>query len=494
MDVTSQRWQPGPMRSQQRFAAPAALAVTVLLWGSAFAAIREAVPALGWEHLSVLRLSVAALALAAFATRRRVGWPARRDLPLLALCALSGMTAYQVFLNAGEVTVPAATASLLVNVAPIFTALMAVAVLGERLPPAGWCGVGLGFTGAAVIAVAAGGGARLSPGALLVLGAALAQATFFVSQKALLRRHGSLAVTAWAMGLGAAIALPLAPGLPGDVASAPPSALLAVAFLAFGASALGFLTWAYAAARVEVTVAAATLYAVPPVAALVGWLVLGEVPSALTALGGAIALCGVAITARSRRTPPAAERPPRRARGPAPGAGLTGEGGPGSQDAGARPGPHPRRRRGRSPATARCAAGLRALAPAGPADEGRGEPKPAALDAQLRRAAARRGPDLARVQAHRWRVRERHERRRAHTAGIECRHACPTRAHARHRDAVSAVAAVGGTRRARRRRARRRSGRRRADGAAGRPRSARSRPARPRRRRAARAAVRASRR
>src|SRR5919204_271786 len=260
-----------------RLAAPAALATTVVLWASAFAAIREAVRALGWAHLSVLRLAIAALALGAIAAGRRVRWPARRDLPLLGLCALSGMTAYQVLLNAGEVTVPAATASLLVNVSPIFTALMAVALLGERLSARGWCGVVLGFAGAALIALAAGGGVRLSAGALLVLGAALAQATFFVSQKALLRRHGSLAVTAWAMGLGAALALPLAPGLPHDVAGAPSGALIAVAFLAFGASALGFWTWAYAVARIDVTAAASTLYAVPPVAALVGWVALGEV-------------------------------------------------------------------------------------------------------------------------------------------------------------------------------------------------------------------------
>jgi drug/metabolite transporter (DMT)-like permease len=281
-------------------AAPAALATTVVLWAPAFAAIREAVRALGWAHLSVLRLAVAALALGACAAVRRVGWPSRRDLPLLALCALSGMTAYQVLLNAGEVTVPAATASLLVNVAPIFTALLAAALLGERLTAMGWCGVVVGFAGAGLIAVAAGGGVRLSGGALLVLGAAAAQATFFVSQKALLRRYGSLAVTAWAMGLGAAMALPLAPGLAADVEAAPTAALLAVGFLAFGASALGFLTWAYAVARVDVTAAASTLYAVPPVAALVGWVALDEVPSALTAVGGAIALTGVAITARSR--------------------------------------------------------------------------------------------------------------------------------------------------------------------------------------------------
>jgi drug/metabolite transporter (DMT)-like permease len=315
MDVTDGRRHRA--REMQRSAAPAALAVTVVLWASAFAAIREAVRALGWAHLSFLRLAVAALVLGVLAAVRRVGWPARRDLPLLGLCALSGMTAYQVLLNAGEVTVPAATASLLVNVSPIFTALMAVALLGERLTPRGWLGVGLGFAGAGLIALAAGGGVRLSSGALLVLGAALAQATFFVSQKALLRRYGTLAVTAWAMGLGAALALPLAPGLAGDVAAAPTAALLAVGFLALGASALGFLTWAYAVARIDVTAAASTLYAVPPVAAIVGWVLLGEVPSALTAVGGAIALTGVAITARSRtqaasrssRSPIAAPQP-----------------------------------------------------------------------------------------------------------------------------------------------------------------------------------------
>jgi drug/metabolite transporter (DMT)-like permease len=298
MDVTSATRHRA--RRMQRFAAPAALAVTIVVWASAFAAIREAVRALGWAHLSFLRLAVAALVLGLLAAVKRVGRPARRDLPLLALCALSGMTAYQVLLNAGEITVPAATASLLVNVSPIFTALMAVALLGERLTPRGWLGVAIGFAGAGLIALAAGGGVRLSAGALLVLGAALAQATFFVSQKALLRRYGTLAVTAWAMGLGAAMALPLAPGLTSDVAAAPTGALLAVGFLALGASALGFLTWAYAVARIDVTAAASTLYAVPPVAAIVGWVLLGEVPAPLTAVGGAIALTGVAITARSR--------------------------------------------------------------------------------------------------------------------------------------------------------------------------------------------------
>jgi terminal-alkyne amino-acid exporter len=301
MDLRLTSWHRDAVPASHRLAAPAALAVTVVLWASAFAAIREAVRALSPEHLSVLRLVVAALALAPLAARRGIGLPRRADVPLLALCALSGMTAYQLLLNGGEVTVPAATASLLVNLSPIFTALLAVALLGERLPARGWGGVALGFAGATLIALAAGGGVRLSGGALLVVGAAVAQATFFVSQKALLGRYGSVALTVWAMALGAAMALPLARGLPGAVGSAPAGALAAVAFLSLGASAVGFCTWAYAVARIDVTVAASSLYAVPPVAALAGWLLLGEVPSALTAVGGAVALTGVAITARARR-------------------------------------------------------------------------------------------------------------------------------------------------------------------------------------------------
>ena len=278
------------------------LAITVVLWASAFAAIREAVATLGWEHLSLLRLALAALPLLALAALRRASLPRREDLPLLALVAFSGMTAYQVLLNAGEVTVDAASASLLVNVSPIFTALLAVSLLGERLPPAGWAGVTLGFAGASVIALGAGGGVSLDTGALLVLGAAAVQATFFVSQKALLDRGGDpLGVTAAAMALGAVFALPLAPGIGASLADAPAAALAAVAFLGLGASALGFLTWAHACSRIDVSVAASALYAVPPVAALVAWIWLGETPGAATVAGGAIALAGVALTARGRR-------------------------------------------------------------------------------------------------------------------------------------------------------------------------------------------------
>ena len=228
--------------------------------------------------------------------------PARRDLPGLVLVAFTGMTAYQLLLNAGEVSVPASTASLLVNVSPLFTAILAVTLLGERLSGRARAGLALGFGGAALVAVARGGGVGFDARALLVLGAAVAQATFFVAQKALLERSrlDAFDVTAWAMWLGTAMLLPFAPGLPHAVATAPAGAIAAVLYLGVGASALGFVSWAYASARVPVSFAASTLYAIPVVAALVAWAWLGETPAALAVAGGAVAIAGVALTARAR--------------------------------------------------------------------------------------------------------------------------------------------------------------------------------------------------
>ena len=84
-----------------------AAAGTVLLWASAFPAITVAVRGLGPAGLAVARLAVASAVLALAAPLLGVRRPRARDLPLIALCGLAGMTGYQLLLNAGERVVPA---------------------------------------------------------------------------------------------------------------------------------------------------------------------------------------------------------------------------------------------------------------------------------------------------------------------------------------------------------------------------------------------------
>ncbi len=275
----------------------AAAALVVVLWASAFAAIRAALEGFTAIELSVLRLLVASLALAAIAPVARLRRPARADLPAIFAAGATGMTAYQLLLNTGERTVTAGTASLLVSTGPIFVALLAALTLGERLNKRERLGLGVAFSGALVIALGQGGGFKLSGGALIVLAAAVSQAAFFVIQKPLLARYSAFEVTTYAMWAATLLILPLGAGVPRAVAHAGAESVIAVAVLALGASAVGFFAWAFASSKLPIARLSASLYAVPVVAILVALVWLGELPSAASVAGGALALAGVALAA-----------------------------------------------------------------------------------------------------------------------------------------------------------------------------------------------------
>jgi drug/metabolite transporter (DMT)-like permease len=291
----------------------AALAVTVVLWASAFAGIRVAVAAYGPGHLALLRFLAASAALAGYAALARPRLPRAADLPGVAAAGLAGVAVYHVALNAGERTVTAGAASLLVGTVPLLTALLAAAWLGERPGPRVVAGLALGLAGAALVAAGEGGAAGPAGGApggaLLVLLAALAQSAYFVLQKPYLARYGAAGVTACAVWVGTAALLVFLPGLPAAVRAAPPAATAAALYLGLFPGALAYATWAYALARMPAARAAGALYLVPPTTVLIAALWPGESPSPLALAGGAVALAGVAVaTRRPARRPTARGR------------------------------------------------------------------------------------------------------------------------------------------------------------------------------------------
>ncbi len=273
-----------------------ALATTIILWGSAYVAIRVALDGFSVAGLTAGRVIVAALVLAVVAPVIGVRRPARADLPRLGVCGVVGITGYQALLNTGQRTVPAGTTSLLINTVPLFAVLLAWLLLRDRLAVRGRIGIGLGFIGATIMALGEGEGLGLSGDALLIVVAAACFALFIVLQKPLYRRYSGFELTCYAMWAGAIIALPLVPALAGDLRTAGGRPILAVLFLGLGPSALGFATWSYALARLAVATTANALYLLPIVAISAGWLILGEQPHAVALVGGAIALTGVIIS------------------------------------------------------------------------------------------------------------------------------------------------------------------------------------------------------
>jgi drug/metabolite transporter (DMT)-like permease len=277
----------------------AAGVTTVVLWASAFVGIRDAGADLSGGPLALGRLLVASLVLGAFVLARRERLVPRDDLPGLLVCGLLWFAVYNVALNEAERRVDAGTAAMLVNIGPILIALLAGRLLGEGFPRTLLTGCAIAFAGVVVIGVATSSeGLTASWGTALCLVAALTYAAGVIAQKPLLEHSSALAVTWLACSVGALACLPFAPALVDQLGDAEGSSIAWMVYLGIFPTALAFTTWAYALARSSAGRMGALTYFVPPLAILMGWALLDEVPPTLALAGGVLCITGAAIARR----------------------------------------------------------------------------------------------------------------------------------------------------------------------------------------------------
>ena len=282
-------------KSQVEIKTFTSILISIVFWSSAFAGIRSALLNYSPGHLALLRFLIASGVLVIYSVYNHVSAPNLRDIPKIMVLGFLGIAVYHIALNYGEISVTAGSASLLIASSPALTALFAVLFLKEKMSKWGWIGIATSFFGIFLVALGEGRGLQFDFGAILILIAALSSSAYFVFQKPLLEKYGALAMTTYVICSGTFFMLIFLPGLPQAISSAPLLATFSVAYLGMFPGALAYVTWTKALSKAPASKVSSFLYLSPVLAIFIAWVLLNEMPSLISLVGGGISILGVMI-------------------------------------------------------------------------------------------------------------------------------------------------------------------------------------------------------
>jgi len=280
-------------------AALAAVLFAVTMWGLIPVAMRYLVTELSPATAMALRLYPAgllAVVVVLFIGVRKIAW---RDWVRIVIASLAGNLGYQILAAYGMETVPASWTGLIFGLEPVFIALFAVLLAGDRLTRWLIAGIFVSMLGTAALmlggSLAPTGGVSLF-GLMLVTISTMGWGIYTVAIRPVARKYGAVPVACLAMAI-TALPMPffVGPDLPATLATMDATAWSAVGFVVVFGTFLATSAWNFALSRMESSIAGVFLYVQPVVAALGGILLLGESLTWPLLLGGALIIAGVAI-------------------------------------------------------------------------------------------------------------------------------------------------------------------------------------------------------
>lgn len=276
------------------------------LWGLSFVAARATLPDVPPLPLAALRFDLVAVVMLLYAAVTTEQWYPNTSESWR--CVLVGgslfVAVHHALLFAGQQYVSSAVAAVVVSLDPLLAAGFAwLLVPRERPDRVGLVGLALGLFGVGIIAnpTVDGTGASTLLGVVLVF---LSAAAFALGAVLTRRYRTDLPVQsmyAWMMVVGApllhlaSLVLPL-PGFEAVSWSLP--AVLGVAYLAFGAGAVGYLLYFVLLDRIGPVEINLIGYAAPVFAALGGWLLLDETITGRTVGGFVVIATGFLLLKR----------------------------------------------------------------------------------------------------------------------------------------------------------------------------------------------------
>lgn len=272
-----------------------------LIWGSTWLFIKLGLEDLPPFTFAGVRFVVASAILLVVIAVRRVPLPReRRDWLLIALTGVMAFTINYGLLFWGEQRTSSGLAAILQTIIPAFGLVIAHYYLpDERITPWKTGGIALGIAGVGLIfsdQAGTEGRSALAGSAAIVVGA-LCVAYSNVLVKARARHIEPAVLAAGQMICGLVPLLLIGLTLEGNPLKFhwTPLALVALLYLALVGSAIAFLLFYWLVRNMDVTKTMLIPLVTPPIAVLLGWLVLHESLTWRTAAGALGIMSGIAL-------------------------------------------------------------------------------------------------------------------------------------------------------------------------------------------------------
>jgi drug/metabolite transporter (DMT)-like permease len=274
-------------------------AAVALMWGSANFLIAEALDDMKPGLVTLLRVSIGFLTLAAMRRARAVRI-AREDWPRVAIVGITWIALPFTLFPIAQQWIDSSLAGILIGALPLFTAALASVLMRRRPGRLQAAGLLVGLLGVVCVGVPALGEEDSTVlGVGLVLLAVMSYAVAVNLSVPLQQRYGSVPLMTRALGIATVLVTPfgLASIRGSDIGGQSAAAVLVLGIFPSG---LAFLAFTTLTGRVGATRGAVANYFVPVVALFLGALVRDEHVAALALVGTALVVLGAIIVTRSR--------------------------------------------------------------------------------------------------------------------------------------------------------------------------------------------------
>ncbi|MDF2544532.1 MAG: protein of unknown function transrane [Herbinix sp.] len=267
--------------------------ITIIIWVLAYIFTKIGLKYYSALSLSVFRYLAASIYLIIVIWIKKVPFPKKRDIPGIFLTGSFGFAIYVVTFNIGAESVSVATSSIIISTTPLITAVIANFCYRERLSKIQWIAVVIEFTGVTLICIW-DSSLSLNTGVLWILVAAVSFSLYNILQRKLTKSYTPFQTTSYCILSSTLLLLVFLPQSLPDLKHSTPEAIISVLAMGIFCSGVAYTLWSKALALAPKTSDVTNyIFLSPFLSALLGAVILGEIPNIGTLIGGLIVMVGM---------------------------------------------------------------------------------------------------------------------------------------------------------------------------------------------------------